>query len=80
MELVIMVEEYRALFRSAKKENPRGALGVSRGDYVGCERFLERISAESAERYRRFTCKRSSRGAATRATGASGGVIGDLHR
>jgi hypothetical protein len=49
---------------------------------VGFERFLERIFAESAKRYGRFTCQRSSRGVATTATGASGGgVIGeDLHR
>jgi hypothetical protein len=69
-------------FEAVKRENPRSALWVSRRDCVGFERFLERISAESAKRYRRFTCQRSSRGVATRATGASsGGMIGeDLHR
>jgi hypothetical protein len=48
---------------------------------VGFKRFLERIFAESAKHFRRFTCQRSSRGLATKTTGVSGGVIGeDLHR
>jgi hypothetical protein len=83
MNRVIIVEVNTVLyFEALKAKNPGSTLWVSRGDCAGSERFLERISAESAKRYRRLTCQHSSRGVATTATGASGGgVIGeDLHR
>jgi hypothetical protein len=60
---------------------PTQRLKGFKGRLRGFERFLKPDFAESAKRYRRFTCQRS-RGLATTATGISegGGIGEDLHR
>jgi hypothetical protein len=80
MERVIMPGSYRALFRSWK-EKPTQRLKVSRAT-AWVQEVPKADFAELAKHYRRFTCQRSSRGLATKATGISErGVIGeDLHR
>ena len=76
-----MVELIPWLIRSGRKRKPTRRLMGFKRRLHGLRKVPGAISAESAERYRRFTCQRSTRGVATRATGTSEGVIGeDLHR
>jgi hypothetical protein len=63
-----------------QKEKTHAAPEDSGGDCVGFERSLKRIFAESAKRYRRFTCQRSSLGIATKATGVASVTGENLHR
>jgi hypothetical protein len=64
-----------------KREKPTRCLMVFKRRLRGFREVPRASLRESAKRYRRSTCHRSSRGVATRATGVSGGVPGeDLHR
>jgi hypothetical protein len=69
------------LYFEVGKEKPTQRLKVSRAT-AWVQEVPKADFAELAKHYRRFTCQRSSRGLATKATGISeGGVIGeDLHR
>jgi hypothetical protein len=80
MEQVIMVELIPCLFEAVeKRENPRSALWGFKRRLRGFREVPGAISAESAERYRRSTYQRGSRGVATRATGKSSGTVVGKH-
>jgi hypothetical protein len=80
MERVIIIEIEPCCVSLQQKEKTHVRLSVSGGGCMGFVRFLNRVFAESAKRYGRLTCQRSSCGVATNATGAGGGAGEDLHR
>jgi hypothetical protein len=83
MERVIIVEGNTVLYFDAAEKRKTHAVPYGfQGRLRGFREVPKASLRESAKRYRRSTCQRSSRGVATRATGKSGGgVVGvDLHR
>jgi hypothetical protein len=79
--LIIIRGKPCSLFSMWQNQKTHAAPKSFSGDRVGFERFLKRIFAESAKRYRR-SARQRSRGVATAATGLSGGGVAreDLHR
>lgn len=83
MERVIIVEVIPLLYLdSVEKRKPTQCLMGFKRRLRGFREVPKASLRESAKRYRRLTCQRSSHGVATTATGMSGGgVVGeDLHR
>jgi hypothetical protein len=81
MERVIIVGgKIVFLFECGRKRKPTRRLRIQEATAWVLRGFLKRIFAESAKRYRRSTCQRSSRGVATKATGVSGVTGENLHR